>query len=301
MPRLAIAGGLELDFQRQGGDGPPLVLIMGLGAQRTVWPPELLDGLAEEGFGVITLDNRDVGLSAGFDHAGVVDQGTLMGALSGQIEVTPPYSLQDMADDSVALLNHLGLDSAHIVGASMGGMIAQHVAFGHPERVRSLVSIMSTTGAAAIGRPTPEAAQALLVPAPADRESYIEHSVRIGRVVGSRSLFDGELEAERAAASFDRAYRPQAAGRQLLAVIADGDRTERLAGVRAPTLVVHGADDPLIQPDGGEATATAIKGARFELVDEMGHDFPRPLIPRLVELITNHARAAEGDDPATRR
>lgn len=294
MPFATLPDGLELEYLRQGDpDGPTVLMVMGLGAQRTWWPEELLAGLADEGFDVVSFDNRDVGLSTGFEDAGPVGLDALMARLAGDHSVVPPYTLADMAADAVGLLDALAVERAHVVGASMGGMIVQHLGFGHPDRVASVTSIMSNSGARDSGQATPEATQVLLTPAPADRDAYVEQTVRSARIIGSNRFFDEERTRERAAAFFDRAYRPTGTGRQLLAILADGDRTERLAGITAPTLVLHGADDTLIQPDGGEAVASAVPDAKLVVLDDMGHDFPLPVIPDVVSLVAAHVRRAE--------
>lgn len=294
MPTATLSNGLDFDYLRQGDpDGPTLLMVMGLGAQRTVWPTELLDGLADEGFDVISFDNRDAGLSTGFEEAGEVSVADLVAFLGGDGEEAPAYTLGEMADDAVALLDHLGVARAHVVGASMGGMIVQHLGFSHPDRVASITSIMSGSGSSDSGQPTPDALGVLLTRAPADRAGYIEQSVVSARIIGSNTLFDEDRARERMGAWFDRAHRPDGIGRQLHAILADGNRTSRLAGVTAPTLVIHGTDDSLIQPDGGAATAAAIPGARLEMIDQMGHDFPVPVIADLVALVADHVRAAE--------
>jgi pimeloyl-ACP methyl ester carboxylesterase len=199
-----------------------------------------------------------------------------------------------MAADTAGLLGALGIESAHVVGASMGGMIAQTMAIEHPARLRSLTSIMSTTGNAEVSQPSPEAGQVLLAPPAKTREEVLERAVATSRVIGSPGFELDEAEVrERAGLAFDRAYDPPGLARQLLAVWASGDRTERLAAVRAPTLVIHGAQDPLTPLAAGRATAAAIPGARLEVIDGMGHDLPRELWPRIVDLISGHVQQAE--------
>lgn len=286
MAMVTLASGIDLDVERTGDpDGPTVLLIIGLGAHRTWWPPAFIDALVDRGYDVITYDNRDAGLSTGFEDHGPV---TVEAMLDGT--AVPAYSLADVATDAVQLLDALGVDRAHVVGASMGGMIAQHVAFGHPDRVRTLTSIMSNTGAPDTGQQSEAALGVLLHPPEPTRASFVALTLASARIIGSRRYLDEDDLARRAGEWFDRAYRPDGTSRQLAAILADGDRTDRLRTVTAPTLVIHGRDDELIQPDGGEATAAAIPNARLVLVDDMGHDLPVPLVETVVGLIDDHLR-----------
>ena len=288
----ANVNGITLDYEERGRPGDPAVLlVMGLGSQRIAWPDELIDGLVRRQLRVVTFDNRDVGKSTIFDSA-PASGSTIARALRGE-RFEPPYTLADMAADAVGLLDHLAIARAHIVGASMGGMIAQHIAVGWPDRVTSLVSVMSTTGSRTVGQATDAATKVLFTPPPSERAAYIEDAVRKRRVLGSRTLFDEDVIRIFAGMAYDRGLHPMGTTRQLLAIYADGDRTSRLASVAAPTLVIHGRHDPLIGVSGGEATAAAIAGARLMVMEEMGHDLPLPLIPELVEEIGDHIRAAE--------
>ena len=287
----ARCNGITLDYETRGERADPaLLLVMGLGSQRITWPDELLDALVARGFFVVTFDNRDVGRSTIFDQF-PVGGSDVVSAVTGQ-PFEAPYSLSDMAADAIGLLDHLGIERAHVVGASMGGMIAQHLAIDWPERVLSLTSVMSSTGNRNVGQATEEATAVLFTPAPPGREAYIADFVRRRRLLGSRTLFDADRAAELAGRLHDRGLHPAGTVRQLLAIYADGDRTTRLAGVPAPTLVIHGRDDPLIGRSGGEATAAAIEGARLLVLDEMGHDLPLPLLETLVTAITEHAGAS---------
>lgn len=284
----AACNGITIDYEVRGDAGQPVILaIMGLGSQRVLWPPELLDGLAGRGFQVVTFDNRDAGRSTIFSDAPV--SGSAIAAAISGMPFDPPYTLNDMAADAVGLLDHLRVDAAHVVGASMGGMIAQHLAFSWPHRVKTLTSIMSTTGKKAVGVATAEASAVLFSQPPTQRERYIDDFVARRRVLGSPSLFDEGRARAVAAVVFDRGLQPAGTARQLLAIYADRDRTSRLAGITAPTLVIHGRQDPLITLSGGEATAAAIDGAKLVVFDEMGHDLPLPLIPPLVDAIADHA------------
>jgi pimeloyl-ACP methyl ester carboxylesterase len=291
--QTARVNGIEIVYEEFGDPANETVLlIMGLGVQMLGWDERFCKLLVERGFHVVRFDNRDVGRSTKIEGGSTPDVGA---ALLGDAS-SASYTLDDMADDTVGLLDHLGIDAANLVGASLGGMIAQTVAIRHPERVLSLTSIMSTTGQQEVGQPHPEAIPALLTPPAADREGYAESAVAAFRVIGSKG-FDGsdEFVRERALRSFDRGYFPEGVARQLLGVIASGDRTAALAKVEVPTLVIHGTADPLIDVSGGKATAAAIPGARLELVEGMGHDLPRPLWPKFIDLIVeNTERARSG-------
>jgi len=267
---------------------PALLLVNGLGSQMTLWPPDLVTMLADRGLFVIAYDNRDVGLSDGFDDA-TYDFGAGVNSLRNGEPVDAPYSLADMASDGMAVLDALGVERAHVAGVSMGGMIVQTMASHFPERLHSMTSIMSYTGRRDVGRATPEANAVLMQSPPKSREEAIEQGIESARVIGSPEFFDADLAAAGAALAYDRAFRPAGIARQLLAVWNDGDRTDRLASVTTPTLVIHGTADPLITPDGGEQTAEAIPGARLELIDGMGHDYPPQLVPTLVDLLASHA------------
>jgi pimeloyl-ACP methyl ester carboxylesterase len=291
----ARVGPIELDYEALGDPGdPPVLLIMGLGAQRILWPVELLTDLVAASLRVITFDNRDAGRSTVLDGP-VVGGALLLDALQGK-PVVAPYSMGDMAEDAVGLLDHLEIDSAHVVGASMGGMIAQHLAFDHPERVRSLTSIMSTTGERAVGQATQEALTALYTPAPTEREAFIADTLTKRRITGSRAHFDEERTRDVAGRVFDRGVHPLGTARQLAAILSDRSRVERLERITAPTLVIHGTDDPLIDRSGGEATARAIGTAELLLLDDMGHDLPLPLLPRIASALIDHIGRVESAD-----
>lgn len=291
MPR-AKSNGIELEYDTFGDpSSPALLLIMGLGTQMTTWRPGLCRALADRGFRVIRYDNRDCGLSTCLDDTPLPD---LAGLLSGDTAWVP-YRMADMALDAMGLLDSLDIDAAHVVGASMGGMIAQQTAIDHPERVRSLCSVMSTTGDRSVGRPTPEGLEVLKAPrrAGASREEVIEESLLRAAVMASPGYPEPpEAVRERVAAAYDRAYRPQGFARQYTAVLASPDRTAELRSVTAPTLVIHGDSDPLVHRSGGEATAAVIPGAELLMIPGMGHDLPEQLWPTFVEAISrNTARA----------
>ena len=289
MPRADV-NGIEIEYETFGAPADPaLLLIMGLGGQLTAWDESACRDLADRGLYVIRYDNRDAGLSTQFDD--FPRTARLLTALLEGDFVEPPYTLSDIAADAAGLLDHLGIERAHVVGASMGGMIAQHLAFERPERVASLVSIMSTP-APHLGAPTPEARAVLFAPAAFSRDEVIEQGVAGARITHGPVYFDEDRVRERIAAAFDRGHHPEGTARQLVAILADGDRTERLGAITAPALVIHGAADPLVQPEAGERTAAAIPGARLEIIPEMGHDIPVPLWPRIIGLILEHIGAA---------
>ncbi len=284
------ANGIEIEYESFGEGDETLLLIMGLGAQMILWDEAFCELLAARGLRVIRFDNRDTGLSTHFDAAGVPNVVEMMGRLAKGELPESPYSLDDMAADCAGLLAALGVDAAHICGASMGGMIAQTMAFRHPERVKSLVSVMSTTGAPSLPQGKPEVMALLAQAPPSDRAGYIDYSVNMWRTVGSPGFeFDEAGTRERSGRHYDRNFDPGGVGRQLAAVFAHGDRTERLAAVRAPTLVIHGTADPLVPMEAGVATQEAIAGADILLIDGMGHDFARGVWPQMVDAISSHA------------
>ena len=289
--RFAPADGIELCYQEMGDpDGEPLVLIMGLATKMIAWDDEFCAMLAERGFRVVRFDNRDIGRSTRFRSAGVPN---VLDLVVGR--GTPAYRLRDMAADTAGLMDHLGIDSAHLVGASMGGMIAQCVAIGHPERVRSLTSVMSTTGSRRVGHPSYRTFGLLLGKRPREREAAIERVVNTFRTIGSPGYpFEEERIRELAARSFDRGHSQAGIARQLHAITSCGDRTPHLRKLEIPAAVIHGKNDILVNPSGGRATAEAIPDARLRLIDGMGHDMPRALWPTFVEEIAaNAARAPE--------
>jgi len=290
MELTASANGIEMVYEAFGDPADPTVLlIMGLGVQMLGWDAEFCELLAGRGFHAVRFDNRDVGRSTKIEGGPRPD---LMAAAMGDAS-SASYTLDEMADDCAALLEHIDVEGAHVVGASQGGMIAQALAIRHPGRVLSLASIMSTTGDPAVGQPHPEALPALLARPPADLQEYAEFVVGAFRIIGSPGFeADEEKLRERARASFERGYYPDGTARQLLAILASGDRTEALRRLDVPTVVIHGTDDILIDVSGGEATAAAIPRARLELIPGMGHDLPRQLWPRFVDLIAENAARA---------
>jgi pimeloyl-ACP methyl ester carboxylesterase len=285
---------MELEYDTTGDPGAePLLLVMGLGAQMTAWDDGFCRRLADAGYFVIRFDNRDAGLSTKVESAGRLDVVAAIGSAMTGGPVDAPYLLQDMADDAFGLLDELGIDRAHVVGASMGGMIAQTMAITRPERVATLTSIMSTTGNREVGAATPEALAVLMTRPPSDREEYVANAVATMRLLHGPVLpFDEERAAARAAGFFDRCYHPTGVGQQLVAILASGDRTEALARLDVPTLVVHGDADPLVGHSGGAATADAVPGASMLTIEGMGHDLPEEKWDEVVGAIVAHAASA---------
>ncbi len=290
MPR-ARANGIELEYDTFGrAEDPALLLVMGLGAQMILWHEEFCEALAAHGLHVVRFDNRDVGRSTWLEEAGMPDVVSAMATAQQRQPVRSAYLLRDMAADAAGLLDALEIDAAHLAGASMGGMIAQTLAIEHPARVRTLTSIMSTTGHPDLPAATPAAMAVLLTPAPTERAAAIERSLEVSRTIGSPDFpaAEDELRAQ-AARAFDRGLNPAGVARQLVAILASGHRRDALGAVQVPTLVIHGAEDPLIPAPAGRDTAAAVPGAELLLIEGMGHDLPRALWPRLVDAIAKHA------------
>ncbi|MFZ0041351.1 MAG: alpha/beta hydrolase [Solirubrobacteraceae bacterium] len=287
----ARVGEVKLCYETFGSpDASPLLLVMGLGAQMILWDDEFCEQLATHGFWVIRFDNRDVGRSTILRDAGVPKRWQLvLRDVRGAA-----YSLPDMASDAVGLLDHLQVRAAHVVGASMGGMIAQLIACRHPERVLSLVSIMSTTGNRRVGQPQSRLALRMLRKVPRDREGYIEDHLETYRTIGSKTFaFDEEHKRARAGRCFERGIHPSGSARQMAAIVTAPDRTPLLAGVDLPATVIHGDADPLVNVSGGRATAAAIPDAELVVIAGMGHDLPRDVWPQVIgAIVKNAARAA---------
>jgi pimeloyl-ACP methyl ester carboxylesterase len=286
----ATANGIEIVYETIGDpSNPALLLVMGLGTQLIHWDRELCELFAERGFHVIRFDNRDAGRSTRID-APVPNVGRAMAGL----RIEAPYLLDDMADDAFGLLDHLGVEAAHVAGVSMGGMIAQTMAIRRPERVLSLTSIMSTTGERRAGRPKLRVwGGVLLRRAPREKDAAVEYFVRVFRLIGSKRFPVDEDRIRRLAAeAYERGHTPAGTGRQLAAIMASGDRTEALRRLRVPTTVFHGRDDPLVPFRGGRATADAIPDARLIAIPGMGHDLPREVWPQLVDAVAETAAQA---------
>jgi pimeloyl-ACP methyl ester carboxylesterase len=278
------ANGLQIEVDVQGpAGGEPVLLVMGLGMQLVAWPEELVAELVARGFRVIRFDNRDVGLSQGHDHLGMPRMAGAMLRYTFRLPVPSPYTLRDMAADAVGVLDALGIPAAHVCGASMGGMIAQQMAVHHPQRVKSLTLIMTTSGARHLPQPSLRVRQALLgKPRSTAVADVVAHLEGLIHTIGSPGYRPEPARLrERLELSVRRAYRPAGTARQLLAIVADGDRTPLLRQIRQPTRVIHGADDPLVPPAAGQHLADQIAGATLDLVPGMGHDLPLPLLPRI--------------------
>ena len=296
--QFAPANGIQLCYQEMGEpDGEPLLMVMGLATQMIAWQDGLCRLLAERGFRVIRFDNRDIGRSTKIESAGVPSR---LDLLTGR-RATAPYLLRDMAKDAIGLLDFLEIDAAHVVGASMGGMIVQQMAIDHPQRLRSMVSIMSTTGNRRSGQPSLKTYGLLLGNPPKTRDQVITRAVKTFKIIGSPGFpFEEDMVREMAARSYDRGHSAAGVMRQLHAIIASGDRTKALHHVQVPTAVIHGTRDPLVKPSGGRATAKAIPGARLMMIDGMGHDLPRDLWPTFANAIdTNAGRTERGARAAT--
>jgi pimeloyl-ACP methyl ester carboxylesterase len=286
---VAQANGIELGYETLGDpDDEPLLLVMGLGAQLIAWPIELCEALVDRGFFVIRYDNRDAGVSTRFAEPGRNIGAAFLRAFQGE-PIESAYDLSDMAADGLALLDHLGIESAHVVGASLGGMIAQTMAIEHPTRVRTLTSIMSMTGEPEYGQPTPEALAVLLQPVGSTRAEVIEAGVASTKLLAGPAHFDEDRARAVAGEAYDRAFNPEGVARQLLATLASGSRAEGLAQLDVPTIVIHGDLDPLITPSGGERTAELVPGAELLLIEGMGHDLPPAVLGQVVEAITSLA------------
>ncbi|MEL7448543.1 MAG: alpha/beta fold hydrolase [Pseudomonadota bacterium] len=291
--KARLTSGIELEYEEFGDpSAPPLVLIMGLGTQMIAWPDPLCESLAAAGLRVIRFDNRDVGLSTRLDGVRVPGVVKLQCARWMGRRPAVPYTLEDMAQDAAHLLDALEIPAAHVAGASMGGMIAQVLAINHPQRVRSLCSIMSTTGAGGLPGPRAKVAWHMFLsrPKPGDHAAYIQHTVQTLRMIGSpgfpQTEDDWRALVERHVA---RAYYPEGFRRQLAAVLVSPDRSPALEKLTAPTLVIHGSEDPLIRPEAGRQTAAVIPGARLEMIEGMGHDMAPDLLPTLSDLMAGHA------------
>jgi len=288
--RLAPSNGIEIAYQEVGDpDASPLLLVMGLGTQMLGWDEEFCELLATRGFRVVRFDNRDIGHSTMLEAAGAPGRVDLfLGRREGAA-----YLLPDMARDAIGLMDHLGIESAHVVGVSMGGMIGQTLAIEHPQRVRSLVSIMSTTGSRRVGTPTLKAFGLMLAEAPRDRDGYVERVLKTFKVIGSPAYPAAEDRLrEIAGRMYDRSHNPRGILRQMHAITASGDRTAALRKLSLPVGVIHGSRDPLVRPSGGRATVRAVPGARLRIVEGMGHDLPRELWPTFADEIADTAARA---------
>ncbi|MEO5974535.1 MAG: alpha/beta hydrolase [Ilumatobacteraceae bacterium] len=285
MTRAKISEQIEIEYDSFGREtDPALLLIMGFMAQMVMWDSEFCSLLAAGGLHVIRFDNRDCGLSTHLNGESVNADDVLRAAMLGEPIPKVPYTLSDMAADAAGLLDYLGIERAHVLGASMGGMIAQTFAIEYPQRTLSLTSVMSQTGELEFGQSTPEALEAILTPSPTDREEYIKFSTR-WQIWHSKKYRSDELSFAAAIRDFDRMFYPEGGPRQLAAIYASGSRADQLRLLNVPTLVVHGMDDTLISPSGGQRTAELVPNARLLMLDDMGHDLPRPLWPTFVSAV----------------
>lgn len=288
--KVKLNNGIEIAYETFGDENnSPLVLIMGLACQMVVWDEQLCNQLADQGFWVIRFDNRDIGKSTYFDSYGVPDFPTLF-TVGGKERLNyVAYTLEDMAEDVIGLMDHLQIDSANVAGISMGGMIAQILATNYPSRVKTLVSISSSTGNPNLPPPTKEASELLYYPLPTNWEDFLNGWVHMWKVFsGSVYPVDEDLTRKWGEESYQRGLNPNGVARQFGAIIASGNRKKSLANVKAPTLVIHGDNDPLIPVEAGKDTAEAIPGAKLEIVQGMGHAMPSVLWPKLIELVKNH-------------
>jgi pimeloyl-ACP methyl ester carboxylesterase len=294
--RFAPSNGIEIAYQEVGDpDGEPLILVMGLATQMIAWDDELCMMLAERGFRVVRFDNRDIGRSTKLDTARVPGRTDLL----LRRRETAVYLLSDMAADTVGLMDHLGMESAHVAGISMGGMIGQTIAIEHPDRTRSLVSMHSTTGSRRVGQPTLKVFALMLADAPRDRDAFVQRIRRTYELIGSPAYTTDEERLLRVAeSSWERGHNPRGVLRQLHAIVASGDRTAALRKLDLPVTVIHGTRDTLIRPSGGRATAAAIPGARLHLIEGMGHDLPRELWPVFADEFAETASRAGWQAPA---
>ena len=292
MPRAAFTSTdnrqIELEYDHFGNPtDPALLLIMGFTAQMVAWDEEFCKQLADRGHFVIRFDNRDCGLSTKLHGVPSNSDAVIMAAMM-ETEMPPvPYTLSDMAADAMQVLDHLNIERAHIMGASMGGMIAQTVAIEHPHRVKTLISIMSQPGELTVGQPTQEAMELIVTPAPTDRDEYIAFAPK-WQLWQSKKYRSDEVSRRNAIRDFDRSNYPEGGPRQMAAIYASGSRAEGLQKLQVPTLVIHGTDDQLITPSGGERTAELIPNSTLLMVDDMGHDMPQPLWPLYLDAITKH-------------
>jgi pimeloyl-ACP methyl ester carboxylesterase len=300
-PAVAGANGIDLCYDTFGdAKAPPLVLVMGLAAQMIAWDDEFCAALADRGFWVIRFDNRDIGLSTRLESLGVPNVPQLLQAHFAGQPVSAAYTLSDMARDVVGLLDALGIGSAHVVGASMGGAIAQTLAIEHPQRLRSLTSIMATSGDPSLPPPRPEALQLLLTPTPTDQAGYYQRYVQTWKVLrGPGFPLDEARDLERASQTFTRGLYPAGVARQMVAILASGSRKAALGKVRVPTLVIHGAADPLVPVECGIDVADTVPGAQRLIIEGMGHALPITLWPPIVDAIAGHAARARSSTAAS--
>jgi pimeloyl-ACP methyl ester carboxylesterase len=290
------ANGIQIEYETFGEpDSPALLLIIGLASQLTAWDEKLCQQLAQQGHYVIRFDNRDAGLSSKIEEAGVPDiMQTIEAQMKGEA-ISPPYTIEDMADDAVGLLDAIGIEKAHVCGMSMGGMIAQTIAINYPKRVLSLISVYSRTGDPEEPQPKPEAMEFLFAPPPEERKEYIDYGIKLfSTISGTGFPYDEEWLRNFVAQSYDRAFNPEGSARQLVAIMAQKNRRPALKSLSTPTLVIHGSDDPLVPVAGGKNTAADIPGAKLMIIDGMGHDLPHGgAWPQIIDAIVDHTQKAD--------
>ena len=293
-PQLARANGIDICYEIFGeASAEPMLLIMGLGAQMIHWDDDFCRQLAARGFRVIRFDNRDIGKSSKLSGGKRLTPIELLKLRFLKMPIAAPYRLGDMAQDTIGLMDALGIKSAHLVGASMGGMIAQEIAISFPQAVRSLTSIMSTTGNPKVPPPSREATAVLMAPPPATKEEYFVRFAQTWKILRVGSFPEDEaLDRSRAERTYERGLNPAGVGRQLRAILASGSRKERLRAVKAPTLVIHGTVDPLVRAEAGKDTAASIPGARLLMIEGMGHALPIPMWPQIIDAVDKHAHGA---------
>lgn len=296
MPQISLPSGISLEYERRGS-GDPLLLVMGLAGQLTDWPDEFVDELVDSGFEVVMYDNRDVGLSTMTEWAPPSRRKSIMSMLFRRPVKGVGYTMDDMADDAAGLMTALGFEAMHVVGMSMGGMISQALAIRHPERVRSLCSVMSNTGDRKNGNISPKLVRLVGIPKPPTRDTAIDEGVRLWRHISGDHFDETEARA-RMAAAIERSWTPDGVMRQTAAIGGSADRTSGLAGVTAPTLVVHGLKDLLVLPSGGIATAAAVPGSRLLMFPDMGHNLPAARTPEMVAAIRANADRAGALQPS---
>jgi len=293
-PQIARANGIDLCYEIFGDPAAePMILIMGLGAQMIHWDDDFCRQLAARGFRVIRFDNRDIGKSSKLSGGKPLSALEMLKLRFLKIPIQAPYKLRDMAEDTIGLMDALGIKSAHVVGVSMGGMIAQEIAISFPRRLRSLTSIMSSTGNPKLPPPSREATAILMAPPPKSREEYLERFAKTWKVLRvGRFPEDEALDRARGERTFERGLNPAGVGRQLRAILASGSRKEGLHAVKTRTLVIHGTVDPLVHPAAGKDTAASIPGAKLVMIEGMGHALPIPFWPQIIDAIDKHAHAA---------
>ena len=290
MPKAKV-NNIEIEYETIGDPiSRPILLIAGLGSQLLAWSDEMCEDLANLGFYVIRFDNRDIGLSTKFENAGIPDMMEISAAYArGEIPKIP-YTLEDMADDAIGILNALNIEKAHVCGASMGGMIAQIIAYRHPSRVLSLAVIMSTTGNPELPPSKPEILMQFFAPVPSEREAYIEEMVKRDSLINGTFSYDENRSREYRTTEYDRSFYPDGIVRQLAAMSVPGNIKPFISAIKAPTIVIHGSEDPFNSIEAGKDIATIISGAELLIIDGMGHCFPREIIPRIIEALVVNSK-----------